>query len=159
TSSARGCAKHSTREARRATRDACRGAGEAPASVEHALPLPQEVGEGGVAEPLRALPSLRLALPAPALGPIRSPLGPGRGGLGAASARVGGRGCALPGAEGDALAIEVDLEDAHLELVADLHHVAGVLDEAVGELGDVDEPVLVDAHVDEGAEGGDVGDH
>ena len=34
----------------------------------------------------------------------------------------------------------------------------GSFDEAVGELGDVDQAVLVHADVDEGAEGGDVGD-
>ena len=41
----------------------------------------------------------------------------------------------------------------------DLHHLARVLDEAVGQLGDVHQPVLVHADVDEGAERGDVGDH
>ena len=53
--------------------------------------------------------------------------------------------------EGDLFAVSVDLLDPHLHRVADTHHVAGVLDEAVGQLGDVYEAVLVHAHVDKGA--------
>ena len=53
---------------------------------------------------------------------------------------------------------DVHLLDAHLDDVAGLHHLARVLDEAVGQLGDVHEPVLVHADVDEGAERRDVGD-
>ena len=56
------------------------------------------------------------------------------------------------------LRCEVDLEHAHGQLLADLHDLARVLDELVGELRDVDEAVLVDADVDERAERGDVGD-
>ena len=39
-----------------------------------------------------------------------------------------------------------------------LHHLARILDETVGQLGDVHEPVLMHADVDEGAERGNVGD-
>jgi hypothetical protein len=60
--------------------------------------------------------------------------------------------------EGDALAREVDGEDLDLDAVAGFDDVVGVGDELGGELGDVDEAVLVDADVDEGAEVGDVGD-
>ena len=59
----------------------------------------------------------------------------------------------------DALARDVHLLDAHLDHVAGLHHLARVLDEAVGQLGDVHQAVLVHADVDEGAERGDVGHH
>lgn len=37
-------------------------------------------------------------------------------------------------------------------------NLGGVLDEVVGELADVDEPLGVDTYVDEGSEVGDVGD-
>ena len=60
--------------------------------------------------------------------------------------------------EGDALAGEVDVEDGDGDALLELDDGGGVFDEGVGELGDVDEAILVDADVDEGAEGGDVGD-
>ncbi len=53
--------------------------------------------------------------------------------------------------EADALAVEVDLEDLHLDLVADLHDRAGVVDVLPRQLGHVDEPVHA-AEVDERTE-------
>ncbi len=53
--------------------------------------------------------------------------------------------------EADALAVEVDLEDLDLDLVADLHDRARVVDVLPGQLGDVHEAVHA-AEVDEGAE-------
>ena len=60
--------------------------------------------------------------------------------------------------EGDALGFGVGGEDLDLDDLAGFDGFAGVLDEAVGQLGDVDEAVLVDADVDKGSELGDVGD-
>ena len=60
--------------------------------------------------------------------------------------------------EGDAFSGDVDFEDGDFDALLDFDDFVGVLDEAVGELADVDQAVLVDADVDEGAEGGDVGD-
>ena len=53
--------------------------------------------------------------------------------------------------EGDLFAVAVDFLYPHLDRVADAYHVARVLAEAVSQLGDVHEAVLVHAHVDEGA--------
>ena len=61
-------------------------------------------------------------------------------------------------AEGDAVPGQVHFHDRDLDGLADFDDFAGVLDEVVGELADVDEAVLVDADIDKGAEGGDVGD-
>ncbi len=58
---------------------------------------------------------------------------------------------ALYHGERDLLAVAIDLLDPHLDRVTDAHHVAGVLDKAVGQLGDMHEAVLVHSHVDEGA--------
>ena len=60
--------------------------------------------------------------------------------------------------EGDAVALEIDFDDGDLDFLADFDDFRGVADEVVGELADVDEAVLMDADIDEGAEGGDVGD-
>src|SRR5262249_13020887 len=65
---------------------------------------------------------------------------------------------ALLGRERDPLALGVDLEHAHGQLLADLDDLARILHELLGQLRDVDEPVVVDADVDERAERGDVGD-
>src|SRR5262245_61066868 len=54
--------------------------------------------------------------------------------------------------ERDPLPREVDAEDAYLHAVTDANDGAGILHEAVGELGDVHETVLFDAEIDEGAE-------
>ncbi len=58
----------------------------------------------------------------------------------------------------DPLALEIDLQHPDLDHVARLDDLGRVLDEAVGQLGDVHQPVLVHADIDERAEGGDVGD-
>ena len=95
----------------------------------------------------------------------------GGGGAGVGGAGMGGGGAwggGLGGfffeigfglhAEGDAISGEVDFDHSDVDVLADFDDFAGVFDEVVGELADVDEAVLVDADVDEGAEGGDVGD-
>src|SRR5262245_34640657 len=51
----------------------------------------------------------------------------------------------LSSRESDALAAEVHTEHAHLQAIADLHDVARVLHEPVGQLRDVHEAVLVHA--------------
>ena len=61
-------------------------------------------------------------------------------------------------AEGDAVPGEVHFHDGDLDGLADFDDFAGVFDKVVGELADMDEPILVDADVAEGPEGGDVGD-
>ncbi len=58
-------------------------------------------------------------------------------------------------AEGDLLAVLVDVQDHDLDLVVDLEHVAGMVDPAPAHVGDVQQAVDA-AQVDEGAEVGDV---
>ena len=58
----------------------------------------------------------------------------------------------------DALALQVDFQHLDLDDLAGLDDGVRVLDEGVGERRDVHQAVLMDADVDEGAEGGDVGD-
>ena len=59
--------------------------------------------------------------------------------------------------QGDALAVEIDVENLNLDLLADLDDLGGVVDVIPGELGDVDE--TIDAtEVDEGTEVDDRGD-
>src|SRR5262249_56683646 len=53
----------------------------------------------------------------------------------------------------------VHFEHGHFDLLLHFDHVVDILDEAVCELTDVHQPVLVDTNVDEGAKGGDVGHH
>ncbi len=60
--------------------------------------------------------------------------------------------------ERDAFGFKVGAEDLDLDDLSGFDGLGGILDEAVGELADVDEAVLMDADVDEGAELGDVGD-
>src|SRR5690606_17591947 len=60
--------------------------------------------------------------------------------------------------ERDALALDIHILDPHLYDIAGLHHLARVLDEAIRQLGDVHQPVLMHADIDEGAERSDVGD-
>src|SRR5207244_3115915 len=57
-------------------------------------------------------------------------------------------------AQGDLLAVLVDVQDHHLALVVDLDEVAGVVDPAPAHVGDVQQAVDA-AGVDEGAEVGD----
>ena len=52
----------------------------------------------------------------------------------------------------DAFFGNVDAKHAHADDIAHRHHVARVLDEFIGKLGDVHEAVLVNANVNEGAE-------
>src|SRR6266446_6316058 len=75
------------------------------------------------------------------------------------------RGDVLPGiglqllqAERDALALPIDVEDFHLELLADLHHFGGMRHAAVAHVRDVQQAVHA-TQVDEGAEVGDVFHH
>ena len=88
-------------------------------------------------------------------GAVRGGGPPGRGGA------AGGR---PAGAEHCLMDSPMRLRSAstlmHLDLhaVADLDHLGRILDEAVGQLADVDQAVLVHADVHEGAEGGHVGD-
>ena len=60
--------------------------------------------------------------------------------------------------QGDSLARQIDVHHPDLDDVAGFDDVAGILDEAIGELRDVHEAVLVHADVDERAEVGDVRD-
>ncbi len=60
--------------------------------------------------------------------------------------------------ERDALALDVDLDDTDLHDIARFHHLMRILDETIGKLGDVDQAILMHADIDEGAEGGDIGD-
>src|SRR3989442_13203196 len=66
-----------------------------------------------------------------------------------------GIGLQLFQAERDALALPVDVEDFHLELLANLHHLGGMGHAAVAHVGDVEQAIHA-AQVDEGAEVGDV---
>ena len=66
-----------------------------------------------------------------------------------------GAGGLLLEAQGDLLAVLVDVQDHHLDLVVDLEHVAGVVDPAPAHVGDVQQAVDA-AQVDERAEVGDV---
>ena len=80
-------------------------------------------------------------------------------GLRAGRGLARGGGLALgrrPHRERDLLLVEVHLEHAHLDAVARLERGLGVLHEPGPELRDVDEAVVVDADVDEGAEVRDV---
>src|SRR5690606_40495647 len=117
--------------------------------LHDALPIYGAGGRGG-----GLLPGFRLAA---ALGPPVIAVGRALGG--SCPVRPG-----LPGlvtqahAEGDALAGDVHLHHLDLDDVTGLDHVPGVLDELFGDGGDMHQAVLVDADVDKGAEGGDVGD-
>jgi hypothetical protein len=108
-----------------------------------------------------ALPALALALPALAL-PALALTALSLAALSLALLLLPRRalllGLGWPRGERDALTLIVDLEDAHGQLLADLDDLGWILDELLGELADVDEPIVVDADVDEGAERGDVRD-
>jgi hypothetical protein len=66
-----------------------------------------------------------------------------------------GRGLLLLEAESDALAVLVDAQHDHLDLLVELDHLARVVDAAPGHVGDVQQAVDA-AEVDEHAEVGDV---
>src|SRR5436190_2250098 len=50
--------------------------------------------------------------------------------------------------QGDLILVEPDLQDPHGDAVARTHDFTRVLHEPIGQLGDVHEPVLMDADVD-----------
>ena len=60
-------------------------------------------------------------------------------------------------AQRDALATEVDSDDAYTYMLVQADNLSGVGDVTVCQLGDVDKTVLMDTNVDEGSEVGDVG--
>src|SRR2546425_11161701 len=57
--------------------------------------------------------------------------------------------------EADALALPIDVEHLHLDLLADVHGLGGMRDTAIAHVGDVQQAVHA-AQVDEGPEVGDV---
>ena len=59
-------------------------------------------------------------------------------------------------AQSDTFAAHIDFYDTDADVLMEADDLRGVGDEAVGELGDVDQSVLVDSDVDEGSEVGDV---
>ena len=59
--------------------------------------------------------------------------------------------------EGDPFALEVNRQHLYLDDFSDLDRFPRILDEALRQMTDVDQSVLVHADVDKGAEGGDVG--
>ena len=59
----------------------------------------------------------------------------------------------------DAFSGGIDFQHFHFHHVAGFHDFARVLDEFIGESGDVHQTVLMDADVHERAEVGDVGNH
>src|SRR5215472_17137617 len=61
-----------------------------------------------------------------------------------------------PHCQRDPTAFRVDLQHFDADDIARLRNFAWVLDVTVGHRGDVHQPVLVDPHIDEGAERGDV---
>ena len=61
--------------------------------------------------------------------------------------------------EGNSAAGEVDFEDCDADDIAGGDHFRRVPDEAVGQLTDVYQSILVHADIDKGAEFSDVGDH
>ncbi len=67
-------------------------------------------------------------------------------------------GRALLHAEGDLLAIAIDVQHLHLDLLIDLHHLAGMADPRPAHVGDVEQAVDA-AEIHERAEVGDVLDH
>ncbi len=127
--------------------------------------LPSRSANGLLRKPPDELPCPFPCRPCPWAGRRPSPrsLQAARVAAGRRAARLGthaGGSAALLRGERDALAHEVDLEHAHLDLVARPSRPrSGSFTKLIGQLRDVDEAVLVDADVDEGAEGRDVGDH
>ena len=56
----------------------------------------------------------------------------------------------------DTFAVHIDFDDTDTDVLMKADDLCGVSDEAVGELRDVDEAVLMNTDVDEGSEVGDV---
>ena len=55
--------------------------------------------------------------------------------------------------------VEIDLEHLHPDAVARIDHLARILDELLAQLRNVDQTILVNPNIDEGAKVGDVGDN
>jgi hypothetical protein len=60
--------------------------------------------------------------------------------------------------QANALFVGIDCEDFDLDDVADFDHIEGVLDEFIGQLGDVDKAILMHTDVHERAKIDDVAD-
>ena len=60
--------------------------------------------------------------------------------------------------KGNPVAREIDFHDGDLHALADFHDLAGIADEVIRKVADVDEAILMHADIHEGPEGGDVGD-
>ena len=71
------------------------------------------------------------------------------------SRRCGHRSLQRPG---NPFALEVYLKYRHPHPLLHFDHIRGIADEALSQLADVRQPVLVDANIDKGAETGHVGD-
>ncbi len=59
--------------------------------------------------------------------------------------------------ERDTVATTVDLQHLDAHVLMELYHFVGIFDKSVGQLGDVDEPILMDTDVDKGTKVGNVG--
>ena len=59
--------------------------------------------------------------------------------------------------KGNPAALEIDGKHAHGNALSDLDDIGGVSGKGVAQFGDMDETVLMDADIDEGAEIGDIG--
>ena len=75
--------------------------------------------------------------------------------------RLGPRCGGVQGLHGErnAPGFQIDAQHLRLDDLPDLHHVAGLLHVAVGQFAHVHQPILMNAHIHERAEAGDVGDH
>ena len=61
--------------------------------------------------------------------------------------------------QADPPAEQIHIEDGHHDLLMDFDNRGGILDEAIRQLADVDQAVLMDADIDEGPEGGYIRDN
>ena len=55
--------------------------------------------------------------------------------------------------QGNAVAGEIDVDDAHSHILSYSYHLGGRCDKGVGELRHMDEPVVWESDVDKGSEG------
>ena len=60
--------------------------------------------------------------------------------------------------QGDTLSLPVDIEDTHLNLLADLDNLGRISDESICQLADMDQAILMYPDIGEGPEFGDIGD-
>ncbi len=65
---------------------------------------------------------------------------------------------AFPQGKGDSFTLGIDFQHPDHHLLTHLDHRRRIPDIAIGQLTDVDQPVLMDADIDKGPEFGDVGD-